>query len=227
MSRGGPLRQGEGLVVVHMPKTAGTSLRALLSDAFGDGLHEDYADTPLQRGRVERRVRALRDALRHAGRPLEAPCVYGHFLPLKYALARGARFVTWLRDPVQRVVSRYHHYQRAVEAGEALHVRWGLVPGLSLEAFAALPQYRDTYAEYLWGFPLRRFEFIGRVECFDADLERLCDRFGLARPQVPVRVNANPLRSGDGYAVPPATEALIRRLNPRDVAIYARACGRS
>ncbi len=213
---------GRTLVVVHVPKTAGTSLRLVLERAFGDGLRKDYDDRPLQHSRWARRARAVRAALAQAGRPLDVPCVYGHFLACKYALARRTDFAIWLRDPVQRVISRYHHYLRAVAAGETAHARWGLVPGLTLEQFARLPQYRDTCAEYLWLFPLQRFAFVGLVETFDADLARFAARFGLSLSGADVRVNANPDRAGERYEVDPAAERLIRRMNPRDVALYER-----
>ena len=210
------------LVVVHLPKTAGTSLRTLLEAAFGAGLRADYGDHPLQHSRFARRRRALAAALRHAGRPLGVPCVYGHFLACKYALATRTRYAVWLRDPVQRVISRYHHYRRASAAGELTHRRWGLVPGLSLEAFARLPQYRNTYAEYLWLFPFRRFEFVGLVEQQDRDLARFAAQFDLALPALPVRVNVNPEKAGDAYEIDPATERLIRAMNARDVRLYER-----
>ena len=218
-----PEAPGFGLVSVHVPKTAGTSFREALHRIHGDALLLDNADRPLAHARWARRSRAIRDALAGAGRELPAACVHGHFLPVKYALARRVRFCTWLRDPVQRIVSRYHHYVRHAER-EPHHARWGLVPGLSMEAFVRLPQYRDTYAEYFWMFPLARFDFIGIVEDYEADLVRFCDRFGFAHQGLAGESrNRNPSRPSTAYDVEPALERLIRAFNPRDLAIYQRA----
>lgn len=210
------------VVAVHIPKTAGTSLRSALAGGFGEGLRLDYDDRPLTLPRWQRQRLALGHALRHAGRPLEARCIYGHFLPLKYRWRRGAEFITWLRDPVQRVVSRYHHYLRDCAAGEIAHARWGLVPGLSLEAFCRLPHYQNLYAQYLWGFGLGNFDFIGFVERFPEDLARLAERYRLPALKA-VTVNTNPQRESEGYAVPSRTAALIRDLNARDCALYDAA----
>lgn len=205
------------LILPHVPKTAGTSLRAALTAFYGDRLRLDYADTPLQHSRGYRRGQALANALIRTGRALDADCVYGHFLPIKYLGVRGARFALWIRDPVQRVVSRFHHYQRACAAGELGHARWGLVPGLTLHQFAALPQYRNTYSEYLWLFPLRRFEFVGEVESLKSDLPRFAGHFGLELPAILPRENANPENAASSYALEPALVDHIRTLNQADV----------
>ena len=213
------------LVSVHIPKTAGTSLGAMLHANFGDMLKADYDDRPLSRPRWTRRIQALRHALAHAGERSQAACIHGHFLPLKYASMRGMRYSTWLRDPVQRVLSRYHHYQRHA-SDEPQHARWGLVPGLSLADFVRLPQYRDTCAEYLWAFPLRRFEFVGIVEDHASELSRFARQFELTVANGLARHNRNPEKAGTRYAVEPAMDRLIRRLNARDVALYEAALAR-
>lgn len=216
------------LVSVHIPKTAGTSFAEALQRLYGDGLRIDNADRPLAHSRGERRLAALRHACATAGRALPEGCVHGHFLPLKYALARRVRFCVWLRDPVQRVVSRYHHYRRHGE-DEPHHLRWGLVPGLSLEQFVRLPQYRNTYAEYLWGFPLRRFDFVGVVERHDREIARFARLFGFAPERATGPwANRNPERDQAlGYALEPSLEQLIRCLNRRDIALYEAALQRA
>jgi hypothetical protein len=216
-------RHPHTLVAVHIPKTAGISFRAAMQTAYGDGLRLDYGDRPLAHSRSERRRAALGAALRQAGRSLPVTAVSGHFMPLKYALARRTRFAVWLRDPVQRVLSRYHHYLRDCIAGETLHARWGLVPGLSLEQFARIPQYQNSYREYFWLFPLRRFEFIGFVEQYDVDLRRFAERFGIDAPLPSVQANVHADHDAPRYSLKPGDERLIRGLNSADIAIYEQA----
>lgn len=211
------------LVAVHMPKTGGTTFRDALRRAYGDALRLDYDDRPLANGRLARRATALRNAAANAGREAQPGCIYGHYLPLKYATLRQANFCVWLRDPVQRAVSRYHHYQRRVEQ-ETRHARWGLVPGLSLEAFIRLPHYQNTYAEYFWMFPLERFDFIGIVEEYDTELHRFAACFGIDSSVLAGEShNRNPDKAEVYYAVEPSVERLIRACNARDVALYERA----
>ncbi len=215
------------LAAVHMPKTAGTTFLDVLRHAYGDGLLLDYGDRPLSHGRWGRRITATRHAAAHLGRRLgSVRCVYGHFMPLKYSTMKDARFCVWLRDPVQRVLSRYHHYTRNA-GNEPHHARWGLVPGLSLEQFVRLPQYQNSYAEYFWMFPLSRFDFIGIVEEYPAELERFARCFGIADVAQAGSLNRNPDKPGHAaYPVDPDLERLIRTLNARDIELYERACNR-
>jgi hypothetical protein len=218
-----PLAKGHALVAVHLPKTAGTTFRDALQRVYGDRLRLDYDDRPLAGSRWSRRATAARHALAHAGQRMQAPCTCGHFMPVKYATRRQARFCTWLRDPVQRVLSRYHHYLRHGQ-DETRHQRWGLVPGMDLEAFVRLPHYQDSYAEYLWMFPLARFDFIGIVEDYDAELQRFASHFGIDADLLAGEArNRNPDKADPAYPVEPAMERLIRACNPRDVALYERA----
>jgi hypothetical protein len=212
------------LISVHLPKTAGTSFAEVLRRGFGDALRVDNQDRPLSHSRTGRRLAAVAHACQHAGSTVPFACVHGHFLPVKYALARRTRFCIWLRDPIQRVVSRYHHYLRHGQ-NEPQHLRWGLVPGLSLEQFAALPQYHNTYAEYLWCFPLARFDFVGVVEHYEEDIARFVTRFELPLAlDTGVRTNFNPERdAARRYELEPAQERLLRRFNARDLALYEQA----
>lgn len=214
-------RSSPPLVVVHVPKTAGTSLRLALREAYGEGLLEDYGDRPLTHPWWRRRAGAMAAALGRAGRPPGAPCVFGHFLALKYRWCRPARFALWTRDPVDRVLSRYAHYLRDSAAGDGSHAARGLRPGLDLDGFLALPNYRDTLTEYLWGFPLERLDFIGTAECFDEDLGRLSRRFleGRALPR-PVENRSPPALGPDRLDA--GIRERVARANARDVALHRR-----
>ncbi|HET8819187.1 MAG TPA: hypothetical protein VFM73_06550, partial [Xanthomonadaceae bacterium] len=119
--------------------------------------------------------------------------------------------------PVQRMLSRYHHYVRASGTGEAQ-----LPPGLSLEGFCRLPRFQDTYAKYLWRFPVERFDFIGLTECFDASLADFSRRYGIDC-RAPRALNANPAREEPRYDVTPAVERMILAANAADAAIYDQA----
>ena len=108
------------LISVHLPKTAGTSFERSLRQHFGTQLERRYADKPLHHHPLRRNLRAAREGLcgRHKQEASPA-CVHGHFLPLSYRhLARRAdvRFVTWLREPIDRLLSHYHYWRRAADS---------------------------------------------------------------------------------------------------------------
>lgn len=167
------------IVSLHMPKTAGNSLKVVLDEHFGEAISHDYLDYPMNVAPGERHLQAIEGCLAAAKAPSEyrdTRCIHGHFLPVKYLLladTRPAVFVTWMRDPVERVVSHYHywfdHYDPGSPDTRPLH-RQVVEEQWSLEQFCLSEQMRNVYSQFLWGFPLERFDFIGITENYEADL---------------------------------------------------------
>jgi hypothetical protein len=221
------------LVSLHLPKTAGTSFAAALQAQFGSGYRPDYEDFPMHTPPWPRRLRALRAGLRLRRIWDDGiTCVHGHFLPLKYRCAlagRQARYATWLRDPVERVVSHYHFWRRdydGTDPAQPLRNRM-FAEDWSLERFALGPEMRNLYTQYLWGFDPRRFAFIGITERYDQDLERFSAVFGGGGA---VRGHAlrNPDRTDEAYAIADALRERLSEHHARDIDLYrwARDRGR-
>jgi len=160
-----------------MPKTAGSSFRAALEEHFGAAFRHDYGDYPLASPPSERHRRALEFAL--AARAADfagVACIHGHFLPCKYLLLADrleCRFVTWLREPLARLASHYDYWQRSYDPASGLTSllhRRVVEEGWSLERFCLAPELRNVYTQFLWGFPLEGFDFIGISESYEEDL---------------------------------------------------------
>lgn len=204
------------LVSVHIPKTGGVTLiRSVLRPAFGERLLLDYGDKPLARPAAERNE-AARAFEPDPTLPDEYDCAHGHFLAVKYVSERvPCKFACWFRDPVQRMASRFHYGKRIAR---------GLVtPQMTLAEFAQIEKFHDTYAQYLWGFDLAQFDFIGITEDYANSVRTFARQFGL--PEQPLaNVNVNPAKgSADQYEIDKDTRDLILRTNLEDVDIYAKA----
>jgi hypothetical protein len=212
------------LVSVHIPKTGGTAFGELLASHFGPSLLQDYDDRPLSHPAAWRLASAIARIPAQPARLAGYRAVHGHFLAVKYLAARGD-VVTWLRDPAQRVLSRYHHYLRDVAAGRELQRVAGLRPGLELAEFIELPRFQDTMAKYFSGFPLRRVRCFGFSDDMAEGLARMHRLLGLdlGPPDV---VNANPSRDGDGYDIPEALRRRIEKLNAGDYRLWNEARSR-
>jgi len=214
-----------------MPKTAGLSFRASLEEHFAEGFRHDYQDYPLARPAAERREQARRWGL--AVRPADfagIACVHGHFLPLKYlhlAETLPCTFVTWLREPVARLVSHYYYWQRAYDplSGQtsALHRRV-IEEGWSLERFCLAPELRNVYSEFLWGFPLQRLDFIGITEFFADDLRYFSQQV-LGNKMQAHTLNRRAKDDGAAFHAPlsAAARAEIEAWHAADMALYRRA----
>lgn len=215
------------LISLHLPKTAGTSFGAALEHRFGTQLLRDYADLPLHATPPDRNAAALRAclALGEADAPLAA-CIHGHFLPVKYLLhaqRHDARFVTWIRHPVARLLSHYHFWQRNPPASPMQRLHWRMhEEGWSLGTFCLAPELRDVYTQFLWAFPLDYFDFIGITEHYEEDFARFSHAY-LEGVPAPARLNAAPASGIEASALDPALRERIEAFHARDLALYQRA----
>ena len=219
------------LVSVHMPKTAGLSFRASLEQHFGQGFRHDYQDYPLAQPAAVRRERALQYARTARAEEFSGVrCIHGHFLPLKYlklADTLECRFVTWLREPVARLISHYHYWQRSYDPAAAhtsvLHRRV-VEEGWSLQRFCLAPELKNVYTEFLWGFPLERLDFIGITEFYGDELRYFSQAVlgNKLEPQTLNRRNKGEAAAPEGGLSAGARE-LTEKYHAADVALYRRA----
>jgi hypothetical protein len=161
-------------VFVHLPKTAGTSFRHAFEVEHPGSVLLDYrANSPKTSKAVMRlvyksdlppgqRSKALKQYADETG----ALLLSGHFHSKKYwnAFDHG-RFVTILRNPLDRIVSSYNR-----------HVRRGQV-SMPFEEFA-LSREVNLQSKRLEGTPIEEFGFVGLSERFEESLKQFNARFG-------------------------------------------------
>ena len=208
------------IVSVHIPKTGGESFRrSILEPVFGDRLLRDYDDAPLSHDAADRIARA-EDFEPSRDLPERFDCVHGHFLPIKY-LSKGVPcdFAVWFRDPVQRMVSRFFHGKRR---GGGI-----VTPEMTIREFCEIERFQNTYAKYLWGFDLDRFDFVGITESYASSVEVFRRRFGLTGGDEAAVANANPDKApARPYRIDASLREFIVRKNREDMEIYdAARCG--
>ncbi|RDS80995.1 sulfotransferase family 2 domain-containing protein [Dyella psychrodurans] len=214
------------IISLHLPKTAGTSFGASLRTHFGDRYRSDYSDGGISRPQEERRATALSSGCVIAEHGLwNVDCVHGHFLPVKY-LQLSARcdlkFVTWMRDPVQRLLSHYYFWQKSYdEATSSPHHRHVIEHGWTLEKFCMSEKFRNIYTQYLWEFPLEHFSFIGISERYEEDLRDFSKCF-LSTDLEPLHLNETGYVSQRDYADKAFLDR-VRDFHAADVRLYQRA----
>ena len=214
------------IISVHLPKTAGKSFEAALRTRFEGALLEDYGTFPMNTPPLQRCRAALQASLANVDASFAGvECIHGHFLPLKYLLlsvSRELTFVTWVRHPVQRMISNYHYWQRTYEAATArpLHRRM-VEEQWSLERFCLGDEMRNMYSHFLWGFPVDNFAFIGVTEHYDEDLAYFAQRY-LGGPVPSQRLNVGSA-AGQEYEIDPGLRRRVEAFHARDMALYDHA----
>ncbi len=205
------------IVFLHVPKTGGSAVRTALVGGCRDRrVLFDYGADEKQT------TPALRDALSADGRPGQGASLrrhfgdrrglllIGHFQADKYWDAfHPDSFVTFLRDPIDRLISEYNHH---VE-------RYGAE--LELEAFIATTRFSRHVSNLFRGVDPAEFGFVGFTDTFEDDLRALSSRLG--RPLVAVRENEGTYAPGlREKAGDPEFRKQVRRFVAVDHAIYRR-----
>ena len=146
--------------------------------------------------------------------------IHGHFPAKKYSdRFPNAIYATWLRDPVERVVSNYLYWQRSHIPGDE---RWEQVTAqkMSLEQFAQLDFARDLQQAFLSPLTVEEFDFVGITEEYDRSLELFRRLFCPDTRLDAMAQNDNPNRQGKFYDLDPKVRKKIQLLNERDVHTY-------
>jgi Galactose-3-O-sulfotransferase len=245
--RGEPL-----LVLLHIPKTAGMTLATILhahyDAAFVGGVGGDKQDPPEQRApnvfsRPEHLDAGLRQASKEGTRALAAHITYG----LRDRLPGDARWLTVLREPVERTLSQYYFFVsppgKRAGAGAGFVPPWLPPPSPELTLDECLTERGyipdNLQTRMLCGLvspydPLPadaleqakrnlrdRFAYVGTTERFEEFLALLNVELGW--PTVAYkRSNANPKRpKKDDLA--PDVRRLVEERNVLDSELYAFA----
>jgi hypothetical protein len=191
-----PYDPNQALISLHIPKTAGTSFRAVLQAWFGEGLHDHYPDHGKPLGGV-----ALGPGV----------CIHGHFnrdkgLGVQDCYPQARQFITVLREPFARMISLWLFLNREQAAG-----RTQAVAGFA-DFDAWFGHHRDAAlanpaAGFLRNFPMpvtpegvptlfdRDFVAVGITERMQETVDHLARALG--RPTIAIgRDNVSPEDAG-------------------------------
>lgn len=198
---------------VHIPKTAGTSLRNAAERYFGDRILRDYGPTAKATSpEILEHVYATpnRRKLIKLLESRQIAMIAGHIPYAAYAdLIPPEKVLVVLREPVQRVVSEYHH---AARFGDCRR---------KLVDFAARPLQRNKQSLFVDGLDLSHAALVGLSERYADSLALLKTRTGLALPILEHNLNPNKALS-DEYLVTEEEREGVRALNADDVILYDR-----
>jgi hypothetical protein len=237
------------LAFVHIPKTAGGTVTNMLARAYSkQGVHAagNYMSGPEQTAqKVTRRPGGWELWQRRGGRVTVGHVPYRVF---REHLPPDARYMTFLREPVDRVLSHYYRHIHLPDpspaqrrrARERRKERAGSLEEALVEM--RLPQVRNLATRFLCGYPtrdeelaasalenakanLRKFAFVGIQERFDESLVLLQRLLGLELvPYLNRHVSVEGRRPAV-HEIPDSERALIEEHNRLDLELYRFGLG--
>ena len=211
------------IISIHIRKCAGTTFRECLTQYFGDNVLFDYGDeigSSWPSTVAKRRIR-LEQAIQKKDEITEAfKVVHGHFFRTKYDFLDAPKtYITFLRDPVQRVLSNYYYLKRNFDRRnpDAFVVN---SLGFSIAEFARYSDNRNLQSQYIQATSLDDFEFVGIVEQYEKSIAHLNCTLGCKLP-ITESLNTNITVVEDGgYMVDEKTRSIIENCNRDDLRLY-------
>lgn len=214
------------LISVHTPKVAGTSFLKLLSTAFGENsVLFDYGEDP-----ADHRSRAILDPESYRLDPITsiAPyrIVHGHFRPEKYDALVDAFRLTFLRHPIDNVMSIYRFWRaHSSEIPYTPLFHYFKERDLSVQRLAMLPAIRFLYTKtYFGSFDMTRFNFIGDYRNYPRELQRLGSLLGVEL-DLGLRINVTREIAGDDPRSDRSAIAALSDILADDIGFYERYAG--
>ena len=196
------------LLSAHVPKTAGTSFRYALIDIYGaDRAFFDYGHITDGFGS------------RHPKVAPDAAVVHGHVWPGRHP---SAEIITWVRDPIQRLVSHYEHFRREPTNPNPLAQQIHRY-GMTFESFIEHPDMINSMTGMFGPIDYHTFSFIGISDDYEAEMLRAADYLRWHKIPVVARALKNPEKRATSYPVRDHLRDRIFELNQRDYEMYEYA----
>lgn len=204
------------LVSLHIPKTAGTSFRNILKKQYKKKQVCRLDIYPS--GDIELNEKKFTDTVLKN----DIKVIHGHFsfkkINTHFELATNTPFITWLRDPVERVISNYFFLKKIISdrlqetPNENLFNRMGK----TLKEFVVQEETQNVMSKFIHHSELENFKFIGIQDDFNDELKRLEKIMGWDNIK-PVYDN---ITDAKAQFIDDETIELIRLLNKDDIQLY-------
>ena len=162
------------IIAIHMPKTGGTSLKHQISTLFDKNeVYFDYEEDPANPSSL---IHIDPNYYQKQTLPtVGARFIYGHFPSCKYRNVKDAFKMTFLREPIDNVISIYNFWMLNVaEQWDSPLFKYFVENDLSIVEFSRLPIIKNLYSKiYFQGNDIESFDFVGDFKLYDDELDRL------------------------------------------------------
>lgn len=202
------------ILFVHIPKTAGTSFRMAAYEYFGDEqTFFDYSSASSETSQLIRDTVYQKEDFYAFGQSLlehKSSFLSGHFIVAKYApLYHSTQMVSFLRDPVEQVISHFNHFKN--------HHGYEK----ELLDFVNEKRFCNMQFEALRHIPLSLFGFIGFTDAYNTSIDIFNEMYGTSLKHKHINVKSRGSLNKEDIA-PSIIEEIVQR-NHLDITFYNEA----
>ena len=152
------------IISIHIPKTGGTTFKNLLKDKFVNV--KILSARPLFI-RYNEETANIIDV-----NQIKETAIHGHIIMNQLPYQKTNFYLTWLRDPVERVISHYYYWKSKPDNN--MHpIEYKIkYENLSLVDFSNIPCMQNIQS-YFIGEDIELFNFVGLMEYYKESIELL------------------------------------------------------
>lgn len=210
------------IVNIHIPKTGGLSFYHSLKDFFKNDILE------FGHG-IDRDINILTKQFENFNESIQITdynnidLISGHNFAIKYKKLYdyGWKFITWIREPSQRLYSHYYHVKRKKDefinkTGTMGEYIWK--NNLSVEEFVLDPACKNYYQKFFYNFPIENFTFVGVMENYETELKYLSKILNVNFTMY--NQNKNPEKSNQKYEIDTSLLDQIKKFHDKDYDLF-------
>lgn len=158
------------IISVHLPKCAGNSFKRSLEEIYSGNVYFDYEnriDSPRYKfSKIYNNFKKF-----DYSKFNQTKIIHGHFFADKYLSSfSNSEYITWLRNPVERVISHYFFWKKYPDFEHPI-CKYVVKNNLSLTEFSRIKYMKNIQSTYLSNTNLEKFKFIGITESYDASFK--------------------------------------------------------
>ncbi len=202
------------IIFVHLPKTGGNSFLDILTQSFDGKIGYDYVlnDTAW--------IKGDRKEFHH-----DDVCIAGHFKADRYIIKYPkAKLITFVRDPVERVISMYYHRMRDTRTHPNLSkLGKSIKKDLSLEEFIEIKYLHNRQSQFIDPEKISSFYFVGLTERYEESIRLFKKIFNISKKLDIKILNSNPDKAKNNYMISEKLRKKIREYNRKDIVLYESA----
>jgi hypothetical protein len=201
------------IISLHIAKTGGKSFVNLMKEAFGENQVTRWERSNHQVENKDWSHTLEKEALKYR-------VLHGHFVynEIKHIHEKShAKVIIWVREPVERVISRYLYLQKRIDVEENHPQKEKKDMGLL--NFARLPAQRNVITSYLKGIAIEQLFFIGILEQYEQSVKEFKTLFTIEK-EIEIPWENNNKEYKKQYTVTDEERQKISELNEADNLLY-------